>query len=128
LLLSHVSSSIVSSSPLSFLYPHTCFVALFLWEDSSLHHTVFRETTNIFYAGKCPGLACRLRSSTCINAIFIVIWFGFKSKGTLSHISCISLFNHIYNRLSSYYGTVSGIRKSLFQEGLVTCVELSNWS
>ena len=115
-------------SPPRFFQLRIFLVAPFFYKLLPLFQMHLTKLTKICDACTWVGLALRLRSSTCINDIYIIYIFGLKMKGIL-HISCISLFDHIYNRLRSYYGIVSGIMiKSLFQEGLVTCLDLSNWS
>ena len=121
--LSSISYSVVSFSPPRFFYTLICMVAPFFYESLSLFHTWLTKLINIFDAGTWVSLDLRLGSSKWINGIYIINNVGLKNKGTPLHNSCISLFDHMYNKLRCYYSILIGITiRALFQKGLLTCV------
>ena len=106
--LSSISYSVVSFSPSRFFYTLICMVAPFFYESLSLFHTWLTKLINIFDAGTWVSLDLRLGSSKWINGIYIINNIGLKNKGTL-YISCISLFDHMYNELRCYSSIVTRI-------------------
>ena len=124
--LSSISYFVVSFSP-RFFYTRICMVAPFFYESLSLFHTWLTKLINICDAGTWVSLDLRLRSSKCINGIYIINNVGLKNKGTPLHISCISLFDHMYNRLRCYYSIVTGITiRFVFSKRFINLCRL-NW-